>query len=76
MVVSVAYYMHSCCAATFADYDVDGGQDLDIFDINEGMPQGGRSDFFSSSRQIIQVISFVLRLHRGRVESCGGGHCA
>lgn len=22
---------------TFADYDVDGGRDLDIFDINEGM---------------------------------------
>lgn len=35
-----------------------------------------KSRLFSSSHQIIQVISFVLRLHRGRVESCGGGHCA
>lgn len=40
-----------CCftfifISTYTDYDVDGGRDLDIFDINEGMQKEGQNSLF------------------------------
>lgn len=33
--------MHCVASPDVAEYDVDGGKDLDIFDINEGKSAGG-----------------------------------
>lgn len=55
------------------DFDVDGGRDRDIFDINEGIKKG-RFVFMVLTMWSVQPNIFIL--HRSRTESCRGRHCA
>lgn len=62
----------------FTVYDVDGGRDLDIFDINEGIlekkPKKKRSLFLPNSKFSSLKLSLCFNLIRGRVEPCRRGH--
>lgn len=66
----------------FTVYDVDGGRDLDIFDINEGIlekkqkkkPRRKCSLFLPNSKFSSLKLSLCFNLIRGRVEPCRRGH--
>lgn len=58
-----------------SDYDVDGGRDLDIFDINEGMQRGEKAeDSRSQSLEIVTQIFSACCLHSGGAGPCGRRH--
>lgn len=67
----------------FTVYDVDGGRDLDIFDINEGIlekkqkkktPEENVLFFFPNSKFSSLKLSLCFNLIRGRVGPCRRGH--
>lgn len=65
----------------FTVYDVDGGRDLDIFDINEGILEKKQKKnpeenvlFLPNSKFSSLKLSLCFNLIRGRVEPCRRGH--
>lgn len=68
----VTFFIKNTFLLFFSDHDVDGGRDLDIFDINEGMRR--EKDLRPGSLELITQILFVCCLHSARVGSGGRRH--